>query len=158
MATGGEVFLGWRQDGETTGKRTACSCRLVGTEGVSEVGGVNGPEVRVHNEETGGRWQDVDTGGRIHGEEHFVAAILHAVGALRTGCEPELSARTALPATELIFATYESSRRRGRVGVPLDTEDSPVLSMLESGTMCAEAWMWYEMGQEQCMALLRMGF
>ena len=40
-----------------------------------------------------------------------------------------------LRATELIFATYESSRRRGRVDLPLAVEDSPFLSMVESGVM-----------------------
>lgn len=37
--------------------------------------------------------------------------------------------------TELIFATYESSRRRGRVDLPLEVEDSPLLSMLEEGVI-----------------------
>lgn len=38
-------------------------------------------------------------------------------------------------ATELIFATYESARRRARVHLPLDIEDSPLVSMLESGDL-----------------------
>jgi hypothetical protein len=33
----------------------------------------------------------------------------------------------------LIFATYESSRRRGRIDLPLTIEDSPLLAMYESG-------------------------
>jgi hypothetical protein len=33
-----------------------------------------------------------------------------------------VSARRALQATELIFATYESSRRRGRIDLPLTTD------------------------------------
>jgi len=41
-----------------------------------------------------------------------------------------LSGRRALRATELIFATYESSRRRGRVDLPLDIDDSPLLAMM----------------------------
>ena len=36
------------------------------------------------------------------------------VAALREDREPELSGRRALRATELSFATYESSRRRAR--------------------------------------------
>jgi phytoene/squalene synthetase len=36
----------------------------------------------------------------------------------------------ALQATELIFATYESSRRRGRVDLPLEIDDSPLIAML----------------------------
>ncbi len=44
-----------------------------------------------------------------------------------------LSGRKALQATELIFATYESSRRRARIYLPLEIEDSPLISMLEKG-------------------------
>jgi hypothetical protein len=47
----------------------------------------------------------------------------------------DLAARRALQATEIIFATYESSRRRGRVDLPLKQKDSAYLSMLESGEM-----------------------
>jgi hypothetical protein len=38
----------------------------------------------------------------------------------------------------LIFATYESSRVRGRVDLPLEIDDSPFLSMLDSGIMSVE--------------------
>jgi hypothetical protein len=55
------------------------------------------------------------------------------VDALKTSREPELAGRKALQATELIFATYESSRRRARVDLPLEIEDSSLLSMLEAG-------------------------
>jgi UDP-N-acetylglucosamine 3-dehydrogenase len=47
----------------------------------------------------------------------------------------DLAARRALQATEIIFATYESCRRRGRVDLPLKQKDSAYLSMLESGEM-----------------------
>ena len=47
------------------------------------------------------------------------AGVVDLIDALRAGCEPELSARRALRATELIFATYESSHRRGRIDLPL---------------------------------------
>ena len=52
--------------------------------------------------------------------------VLDAIDALKSGREPELSGQRALRATELIFATYESSRRRGRVDLPLDITDSPL--------------------------------
>ena len=66
---------------------------------------------------------DVDALG--HADEEAM------IDALKSGREPELSGERALRATELIFATYESSRRRGRVGLPLEIEDSPLLAMLE---------------------------
>jgi predicted dehydrogenase len=115
-----------------------CGNRLIGTEGVIEVGVRDGPQLRIRNTETGYRWQEVEVPDRIHGNEHVVAAILDLVDALKTGREPVLSARKALQATEMIFATYESSRRRGRVDLPLEIDDSPFLSMLEAGDMSAE--------------------
>lgn len=59
--------------------------------------------------------------------------MLDLVTCLKTGREPELSARKAFAATELIFATYESSRRRGRVDLPLTIDDNPLHAMLEAG-------------------------
>jgi hypothetical protein len=46
-----------------------------------------------------------------------------------------LGAKNALMSTELIFAAWESSRRRGRVDLPLDTEDNPLVQMIESGAL-----------------------
>jgi len=40
-----------------------------------------------------------------------------------------LSGRRALRATELSFATYESSRRRGRVDLPLLLDGSPLAAL-----------------------------
>jgi hypothetical protein len=50
-----------------------------------------------------------------------------------------LSARYALQATELIFASYESSRRRGRVDLPLTIDDSPFLTMLAYGDLAGRS-------------------
>ena len=55
--------------------------------------------------------------------------------AVKNGREPELSGRKALQATELIFATYQSSRCRGRIRLPLTVDDSALLSMLADGTV-----------------------
>jgi hypothetical protein len=46
-----------------------------------------------------------------------------------------LSARRALNATEIIFAIYECSRRRGRVDLPLTIADNPLAAMVEAGQM-----------------------
>ena len=62
-----------------------------------------------------------------------VLSVLDLVACLQSGDEPRLSGRKALQATELIFATYESSRRRGRVQLPLACDDSALLTMLEDG-------------------------
>ena len=135
MVTGGAIV---RPAEGKEAREPVAGNRLIGTEGVIEVGVQDGPEIRFRNVETGYHWQDLDVGGRIHGSEHVIAAILDLVDALKTGREPELSARRALQATELIFATYESSRRRARIDLPLEIDDSPLLSMLESGVMSVE--------------------
>lgn len=62
-----------------------------------------------------------------------VAGIIDSVQSFRKKREPELSSRKALMATELIFATYESSRIRGRVTLPLRIKDNPLVSMMNAG-------------------------
>jgi len=113
------------------------SNRLVGTDGVIEVG--HSREVPLRRWDVGqAGWQVVEFENDPHWADPVEQGVLDLVEALKAGREPELSSRKALRATELIFATYESSRRRGRVELPLDIEDSPFLSMLESGEMSGE--------------------
>jgi predicted dehydrogenase len=135
MVTGQKIV---RPEKGREAREPLCGNRLIGSEGVIEVGVQGGPEIRLRNIDTGYQWQEIDVGGRIHGNEHVIDAIQNLADALKAGTEPELSARKALQATELIFATYESSRVRGRVDLPLEIEDSPFLSMLESGDMSVE--------------------
>lgn len=49
--------------------------------------------------------------------------------------EPEHGAKNALKSTEIIFACWESARRRGMVELPLDIEDNPLVAMVESGDL-----------------------
>jgi UDP-N-acetylglucosamine 3-dehydrogenase len=60
-----------------------------------------------------------------------VQSVLEAIDCLESGQESLLSTHKALRATELIFATYESSRRRGRVDLPLEISDSPLIEAAE---------------------------
>lgn len=62
-----------------------------------------------------------------------ILSVQNLLDCLESGAEPELSSARALRATELIFATYESSRRRARIVLPLETEDSALLTGLEAG-------------------------
>jgi len=73
----------------------------------------------------------------LSGMASVAMALGDAIECLKTGAEPMLSGRKALQATELIFATYESSRRRAKVILPLDVEDSAFLTMLADGTIKA---------------------
>lgn len=129
LATGRGDFS--QQDELTMGNR------LIGTDGTIEVGVKDGPSLRLRNADTGGRWQTIEVDGHIHSDDHALEAVLDLVDALKTGREPELSGHRALRATELSFATYQSSRIRGRVDLPLDIDDSPLASMLEAGQVAA---------------------
>lgn len=110
--------------------------RAIGTEGVIEVRNEPQP-LRVWSRGSDD-WQVVATNGGFHRMDLVRLAVLDALDCLETGREPELSGAKALRATELIFATYESSRRRGRVDLPLDVDDSPLLSMIASGEIAGE--------------------
>ena len=131
----GQAFVG--PEVETREER--CANRLIGSEGTIEVDVQGGAMLRVRSLETGGAWQEIELGERETWADVVCAAIQGNVDALLAGREPELSARKALQATELIFATWESSRARGRVDLPLEIEDSPLLSMIESGEIVISA-------------------
>ena len=105
--------------------------RIVGTEGVIEVRpGRNDEQLRVFSQ---GKWESIDPSGVVEHDDASVMSVVDLAAALGEGREPVLSGRKALQATELIFATYESSRRRGKVELPLGVDDSALISMLESG-------------------------
>lgn len=60
-------------------------------------------------------------------------AVADLVDALETGAEPVLAARHALAGAEIVFATYESSRSRRRVPLPLDVFDNALTTGLDEG-------------------------
>lgn len=97
--------------------------RLIGTEGVIEVRN-DAPHVRVLSTSQSG-WRDIEQPDNLHGPDGVARAIADVVDAAATGRESMLSAHNALRATEVIFATYESSRRRGRVDLPLTADGNP---------------------------------
>ncbi len=114
-----------------------CHHRLVGTEGVIEIGpmGENLPVLRVRRFGRGD-WEAIDCGGEgLHGPGYIDRAIADIVAALREGRESELCARNALNATEIIFAAYESVRRRVRVDLPLTIEDNPLVDLVNRGEL-----------------------
>ncbi|MGI8912544.1 MAG: Gfo/Idh/MocA family protein [Chloroflexota bacterium] len=123
-----------------TGPDSAIGCanRLLGTEGSIEVQprmpeGQRAPLRLRGKGDAGWVYPDI-SGDRLGGPTEGVSqGIIDLIAALEESREPELSAARALRATELIFASYESSRRRGRVDLPLTIDDSPLLAMLESG-------------------------
>jgi hypothetical protein len=64
------------------------------------------------------------------------------IASLRKGEKSLLDARNALAATELVFATYESARRRERISLPLEGVDGhPLLEMLRERDAIPEGTM-----------------
>jgi predicted dehydrogenase len=135
---------------------------LSGTDGRIELGASDGPALRYRSAETDG-WEEVDVGENVWGDHlpstvqagldlaaeraplvpddlfatdypsHIDRAIAEVVRAYRTGTESTLDASVALRGTELVFAAYESVRRRGRVDLPLSVDDNPLESMVDEG-------------------------
>ena len=110
-----------------------CQNRLVGTDGIIELDNEQ-PHIRVRGTDDAG-WQPFETTEGLHGQAAIDRAIADLIQCLETGEEPELSSHKAIRCTEVIFATYESSRRRGRIDLPLESEDSALLSMLDAGEL-----------------------
>jgi predicted dehydrogenase len=110
-----------------------CANRILGSDGVIEVGAKDGPRVRVLRG-SGSGWEAPSLEGVVPPGGDTVLSVLDAIDCLETGREPVLSSRKALQATELIFATYESARSRGRICLPLETEDSALIAMLGEAT------------------------
>ncbi|MBI2300481.1 MAG: Gfo/Idh/MocA family oxidoreductase [Armatimonadetes bacterium] len=108
--------------------------RLIGETGVIEVGAPGNVPLRWRSGETEG-WELPDCQEGLHGLDAVAAGVHDAIDSLLSDRTPVLSARTALQSTEVIFATYESSRRRARVDLPLAQEDSALLTMLADGTV-----------------------
>ncbi len=98
--------------------------RIVGAEGVIEVDAGGEAPLRLWGRGQGA-WETIAVEGDRSLGGTVARGVLDLIDALRAGREPELSARRALAATELIFATYESSRRRGRVDLPLTAAGPP---------------------------------
>ncbi len=115
--------------------------RLIGTQGTIELGHSQEIPLRMWGKGQS-EWQTIDLGEGLHGQglgDLVKLGVLDLVEALQQGREPELSGRRALRATEIIFATYESSRRRARVDLPLDIEDSPMHALAAAGAIAFSA-------------------
>ncbi len=111
-----------------------CHHRLIGSDGMIEIGRQDMPVLRVLS--AGKDWEAIDTGDEnCHGPNFIERCIADVVECLREGRESQMNARNALRATEQIFAAWESARRRGIVIFPLDIEDNPLAAMVESGDL-----------------------
>lgn len=111
--------------------------RVIGAHGIIELSGVV-PVVRYRKEEDA-QWRTLEGLETGDWATSTASGIDNLLGCLDTGDEALLRSERALRATELVFATYESSRSRGRVHLPLHTEDSALLAMLATGQIGSKA-------------------
>jgi UDP-N-acetylglucosamine 3-dehydrogenase len=137
LETSGLSWIRWNNGVEgllATGEAAlqGAANRLIGTEGIIEVGAPDSGPVRFMGHTTQG-WETPELVEVSPGQDDTIRATLDLIDAVQSGREPELSGRKALQATELIFASYESSRRRARIALPLSVDDSALLAMLEAG-------------------------
>lgn len=111
--------------------KIGCAIRVIGSDGILEIGW--GPlPLRVLGRGDH-EWREVPVKERIHGDVAISRACADLVRALdEPGHKPLLSADNAIMSTEVIFGTYESAKRRGRVDLPLDYDGSALLDMLEN--------------------------
>jgi predicted dehydrogenase len=110
--------------------------RLIGTEGIIEIDPEGDDAMLRHRRHDEAEWHSVDCGGEhCHGPGYNERAVADVVRSLAGGRTSELCAENALQATEIIFACWESSRRRGLVRLPLDIEDNPLESMVADGDL-----------------------
>ena len=105
--------------------------RMIGTEGMLEVSW-DAHRVRLLNGASGG-WQTIEQPEDQPGQDAIDRGVADLVDSLTSGRKPLLSSKNVLQSTEIIFAAYESSRRRARIDLPLTVDDNAFLTMLSEG-------------------------
>lgn len=123
--------MGMLATGHGSGKEHL-SIRVTGTDGTIEIGHSDDVPLRMWAQGQS-EWTPVEVAEGLHGMDSVRVGVHEMIDSLKTGRDSELSGEKALRATEMIFATYESSRRRARIDLPLNIADSPLHAMLESG-------------------------
>ena len=112
-----------------------CHHRLVGDDGEIEIG-VGFPGADDHGRHrirraNSGEWEPIEADGEtVHGPDFVERAIRDVVECYREDRPCDLRAENALQATEVIFAAYESARRRGRIDLPLEIDDHPLEALI----------------------------
>ena len=111
--------------GDDSENAIGCAHRLIGSDGTLEIHNA-APYLRLRKNGDP-EFVPVPVEGALHGNDAVIAGVVDLVNALTNGTTPLLDVSNALPTTEILFSVYESSRRRGRIDLPLDIEDHPLL-------------------------------
>jgi UDP-N-acetylglucosamine 3-dehydrogenase len=140
METAGLTYVKWPNQVTgllTTGQGTAApvAIRAIGSQGMVDVDHVNVTLLRE-----GQRRERVALPADHVPGGDTTRHMLDSIDCVLQGRESILCSRNALRATQLIFGTYESSRRRARVVLPLQIGDSPLLSMLKRRELRIPDW------------------
>ena len=93
-----------------------------GTDGEIELAAPGGPSIRMHNKASG-EWITPE----IHPEGNPVRDMVECLEQDREHRSSGYQGRATL---EVLMAIYESSRRRGRVRLPLEEKESPLTLMI----------------------------
>ncbi|WP_276256686.1 Gfo/Idh/MocA family protein [Halomontanus rarus] len=111
--------------------------RVKGNEGILDIEPEDDADLRwrQYGDEDWSRRTIDDTAG----PGAISLGIQDVVESLETGRRSELDAWNALNATEIIFGIWESARRRARVDFPLEIDDNPLESMVETGALTPAA-------------------
>jgi UDP-N-acetylglucosamine 3-dehydrogenase len=121
--------------GDNGEKLLGCSIRLIGTEGTLELHNT-APHLRLWTRSGYREITGPETGGGLHGDSENnpnADNVVDLVNCLESKTTPLCDVSNALPTTEIIYAIYESARRRGRIDLPLTIEDSPLDAMIDAG-------------------------
>lgn len=149
VETAGLAYVKW-QNGVTglltTGSGTGSTApiRLIGSQGRIELRR-HVPMVLREGE----NWEGAETEpAGVRGGDTSLH-ILDSIDCLLSGRKSLLCSENALRATELIFGTYESSRLRQRVCLPLAIDDSPLLTMIDDTRVVIPDWPAFLTEKEQ---------
>lgn len=108
--------------------------RVFGEDGILEVTWQDPPlRIRAKGDAD---WRILPTTETIHGNVAIDRACADLIKALdEPGYLPLLTVNHAIQHTEVIFATFESSRSRGRIDLPLLSNDSALIAMVADGSI-----------------------
>ncbi len=108
-----------------------CGVRVTGDQGIVQLMWSKLRQVSFRD----GVWHEEEGDKETDNPACMAGVVNDIVLGLEKKAKPQLHVEKALRTTELIFGLYESSRRRGRVDLPLDVDDSPFVSMLNEGVI-----------------------